>query len=106
MGVIANPAAFLLSGANASGAGGAIDCRASWGGYLHYEASGNSAIFDLQASPDQSRWMTFATYTATATQSGTAQHSAYYPYVRAVAHSVYSAAGGSANVWVFWHPIT
>lgn len=115
MGAITNPANFLLSGVTANGTGSAtgripnanvLDCRAGWGAYLHYECAGNSAIFDVQASYDIARgWQTIATYTATATQTGTANHSAIYPFVRAVARSIYSAAGGSAQLWVFWHPL-
>lgn len=104
--VLSNRATFLLSGVAANSAGPAYDMRAALSvAYLFYVATANSAIFNLEASHDSTGWMVVSTYTATATQSGTAQINGYYPYVRANAVSIFSAAGGSAQLTVHYSPV-
>ncbi len=102
--VMNNPAGPLLS-ATAQVTGNGMDCRAAADfGFLFYHCTGNSAIFDVQASPDGVNWIPFATYTATNGGSATAHVSAFLPYVRAVARSIYSAAGGSARLYAWYQP--
>lgn len=98
-------AGFMCSAVSAEGAGSAIDNRthANFGFWLYW-ASGHSAIMSLQASPTGGTWFTVATVTATATQTGTAQISAFYPMVRTLVSKVYSAAGGSGVVWSHYTP--
>lgn len=102
-----NPAGYLAQAQAAEGTGNrpALDCRATQNyGYLFYKASGHSAIFNIEASHDLTAWMVVATYTATATQTGTAQLAGYFPYMRANLVEVYSAAGGSGVLWAFYAP--
>lgn len=101
-----NPADYLLSAVSAEGAGPtALDCRATMNhAYLFYQAAGHSGIFTLQGSHDNTAWMNIATYTATATQSGTAQIAGFYPYVRATVNELYSAAGGTGTLYVHYSP--
>ncbi len=102
-----NPAAYIASAQAAQGTGNKtpLDCRATMNyGYLWYQASGHSAIFNIEASHDLTAWMVVATYTATATQTGTAQLAGFYPYIRANVVEVYSAAGGSGVLWAFYAP--
>lgn len=107
MPVLNPPDPWLLSAQAANGTGSARDTRhALNAAYLTYFASGNSAIFNLEASHNSTGWMVVATYTATGGNfTGTAQIDGYFPYVRANATSVYSAAGGSAQLWVNYQPI-
>ena len=100
-----NPAGYLLSAVSAEDTGAAMDCRACANyGYLYYQASGQSAIFNVEASHDGDSWMTVATYTATATQEGTAQYAAYYPYVRGNVAELYSGAGKTGVIWAYYAP--
>jgi len=101
VGVYTNPGGVLLSGTTASGAGGALDLRASRNyGYLFYATYSPSAILKLEASHDSTGWLPVLTVTGTPT-SGTAQISAFYPYVRGVFVTGYSTTG-SANM--FYQP--
>ncbi len=62
-----NPAGYIASAQAAQGTGNqtALDCRATRNyGYLFYKASGESAIFNVEASHDLTAWMVIATYTA------------------------------------------
>lgn len=96
---------WLISGVSASAVGRVFDTRlANNYAYLYYSGGGNSAIFDLQASHDATAWMVAGTYTATAGGQGTAQIAAYYPFVRVNARLMYSAAGGSAKLAVYYAP--
>jgi hypothetical protein len=91
MGVISNPSNYLITGAQASGNGSAIDTRAAGMQYIHYATYAASALYTLQASFDLTAWMPVAVYTAT-TATGTATGNQYYPYVRAQINSIFSAA--------------
>ena len=99
---------FLLSGtAGGSGARGEIlDTRAGDSyGYLYYSAAGASAIFTLQASHDRTAWMPVATFTATTgAVGGTANLSAFYPYLAVQLNALYSGAAGTASVVVHYTP--
>lgn len=107
-----DPNTFLVSGISAQVTGAMIDTRAAKNyGYLVYTCSGTgaeSAIFSLQASHNVTGWMTVATYTATATQTGTAQIAGYFPYMRVNISKVYSGTGGADNgkgtLWVHYSP--
>jgi hypothetical protein len=109
-----NPAGFLLSAASAQITGVGRDIRHTRNyGYLVYMGSafggasgGVSARFVIEGSKDNTGWMLDSTYTATATQTGTAQLAKFYPYLRARVLSLYSAGGGSGTgvVWVHYSP--
>lgn len=91
---------FLLSaqGTGVSAFGSPIDLRAARNyGYLEYVSHANSAILILQVSHDLTGWMPFLTVTATTT-TGTAQLSAFLPYVRG-AYSTGWAATASATMF-------
>lgn len=106
MTVLNNPAGFLLSGASGNSTGTGVDCRyvANFA-FLHYtNRGGESAIFDLQAAPEGTYWNTFASFTATNSGTGTAQYSSYYPYVRAIARSVFSGSNHTGILNVYWQP--
>jgi len=93
--VYSNPAGFLLSGTTASGAGVVMDTRKTTNyGYLEYATYSPSAILKLEASHDGTGWLPVITVTGTPT-SGTAQISAYYPYVRGVFVTGYSTTGSA-----------
>lgn len=111
MSVMNNPADFLLSGISIQTAGAPLDTRAMQAfGYLVYYATGSggggggSAIFNLEGSHDTTGWMIDSTYTATATQTGTAQVNKFYPYIRANLTKLYSGAGGTGQLWVHYSP--
>ena len=96
---------WLASAISAESAGTGIDLRnAPPYGYVFYQASGQSANFDLQASHDNAGWITLATVTATATQSGQLNTSAFYPYVRVNVTEVYSGASKTGVLWVNYTP--
>lgn len=105
-----SPIPWLLSGVSAQVAGNALDCRGcSNFGYLYYRCSGAngtgySGIFNLEGSHDGNEWMINSTYTATATQTGTAQVAAYYPYMRVNVTKIYSGAGGTGSLYVHYSP--
>lgn len=101
VGVYTNPGGVLLSGTTASGAGAALDLRSTRNyGYLFFATYSPSAILKLEASHDRTGWLPVLTVTGTPT-SGTAQISAFYPYVRGVFVTGYSTTG-SANM--FYQP--
>lgn len=114
MGVHIDKGAWLLTSASAANVSGtALDCRANANyAFLFYQGTsgnkGESATFNLQASPNGTLWTTVAKYTATATLSATAQIAGYLPYVRAAVVEVWTAtgAGGTATgaVSVFFMP--
>jgi hypothetical protein len=105
MGVLFQDANFLLSGISAEGTGSALDTRnAANYAYMVYMASGHSGIFNLEVSHDKTGWMIASTHTATATQTGTAQIAAFYPYVRANVVELYSAAGGTGILYAHYTP--
>lgn len=101
MGILNNPAGFLLSGVSASGGGRAMDCRNTMNfGYLEYVTYAPSAVLKLQVSHDSTGWMDALTVTGTPT-TGTAQISAYYPYVRGVFSTGYST---TASAVMYYQP--
>jgi hypothetical protein len=107
MAVLTNPGDRpFISAVSAEGPGQLVlDCRASENhAMLFFKASGQSAVFTVQASHDTVSWMPIATYTATATQSATAQYAGYYPYVRGVVDHVYSGAGATGTIWATYAP--
>src|SRR3990167_5963316 len=111
MTVLITKPTFLLSGYSAQGTGSALDIhRFKNYGYLLYMGSaigggsgGVSSIIRLEGSHDGAGWMVDSTYTATATQTGTAQISKFYPYIRGNVLSLYSAGGGSGTGVVWMH---
>lgn len=106
MAVVIGAIGFLAEQVAAQGAGATVmDCRRTQNfGYLLYYASGHSAIFNLEVAHDGTGWLVASTYTATATETGTAQIAGFYPYLRVNVTKVYSAAGGSGNLWVHYTP--
>ena len=98
---------WLFSAKAANGTGSARNTKHTLTvGYLTYWAAGNSAIFNLEASHNSTGWMVHSTYTATGGSfTGTAQITGYFPYVRANAVGIYSAAGGSAQLYVNYQPV-
>ena len=103
------PPGYLASSMITEGAGQTMDCRHALNhGLLTYQASGQSAIFEFQESNIDSGWMTVATYTATATQTGTAQLAGFFPYVRCNVTELYTATAtttATAHLWVHWSPV-
>ena len=110
MSVWSNPAAWLLSGQSASGAGAGIDTRrAANNGMLMLACApvggtGYSGVFDFQVSHDATGWLTHTTLSATATQTAHTQLTGYFPYVRGVARLIYSGAGGTGALYAHWSP--
>lgn len=95
--------ALLVSGAANNASGGTLDARAAGNfAVMAVQCSGNSAIWDLMMSPDNSNFVTALTVTATVGTTGVYQISAYYPFVKFAARLIYSAAGGSATVNSFY----
>lgn len=96
---------WSLVSASGNRTGSAVDCRnAAAYGLLSFFCAGNSAIFDVKTGPNPAVMMSAIAVTATAGASGMLQVSAYWPYVRVDARSIYSAAGGSAQLSVNWSP--
>lgn len=94
---------FLLSGVGTGVAvtGTGRDMRnASNYAYLVYMTHAPSAILALDVSHDNTGWMNFMTVTGTPT-TGTAQISAYLPYVRARVVTGYSTTG---SAYVYYAP--
>lgn len=110
MSVWTNPAAWLLSGQSASGAGAAIDTRRAAANSMLTLAckpeggTGYSGVFDFQVSHDGTGWLTHSTYSSTATQTAQIQLSGYFPYVRGVARLIYSGAGGTGALYAHYAP--
>lgn len=94
---------FLLSGVGTgvgvTGTGRDVHNAANFA-YLEYASWSPSAILVLQASHDNTGWLPVMTVTATPT-SGTAQISAFYPYVRAIYSTGYST---SASAVMYYSP--
>ncbi len=81
--------------------GSGVDYRAAKNyAFVMYQAFSPSAILALDASHDSTGWLNVMIVTALPA-SGTAQISAYYPYVRARVVTGYSTTG-SANL--FYQP--
>lgn len=97
---------FLVRSASANGVtGSALDCLLAPNyGILTYSVGGNSAIWDLMVAADNSIFVTALSVTSTAASSAQLQISAYYPYIKAGARLIYSAAGGSAVVTINYTP--
>ena len=101
--VFSNPGGYLLlnAGTGVAVTGTGVDMRACKNyAYLFYASYSPSAILRMDASHDNTGWLTVMTVTATPS-SGTAQISAFYPYVRASVVTGYSTTG-SANL--FYQP--
>lgn len=97
-------AVYLLDNAASAGSGAAADMRAGANyAFLAYRVPAASAIVQIQAGHDSTAWGNVLTVTATNTY-GTAQISAFYPYVRAVASAVYSGGGNTGFPTVHWTP--
>ena len=106
-----SPGDYLLSGVTTVITGAAMDCRRGTNyGALFYQCSasgggaGGSAVFNLEASWDTTAWMIDSVYTATATQSGSAQVNRFFPYMRGNVVTSYAGAGGTGQLWVVYHP--
>lgn len=114
MGVHIDRGAYLLSAVSANAmTGTAVDGRTCANyGFLFYKGTpgnkGESATFQLEASPNNVDYTVVAIYTASGQLTGTAQIAGYLPYVRAKTISCWTAtgAGGTATgaVTVFWMP--
>ena len=87
---------YLLTGTTVSGAGADVmDCRYTNNfGYLTYVTYSPSAILAFEASHDSTGWLRVLTVTGTPS-SGTAQISAFYPYLRGVFVTGYSTTGSA-----------
>ena len=104
------PPGYIVSGRSAEGVSESFDCTATVDrGRLWWLSSAQSAVFSLEASHDESVWGVVETYTATAQQSGSAQWTGYYPYVRCNVNKLSSATAGGATatavLWVYWSPV-
>jgi len=100
---VREPLYGTLLSASANGTGSGFDNRgAADFGFLAWWVTGNSAVFTIQAAVDNLRYLPVLTVTAAANTTGTAALSAYYPWLRAIAGQMASAAGGSAQLSVYW----
>ena len=101
MGVLSDPAKFLLSGQGTGVSAfstAVIDARAARNyGYLEYASYSPSAVLILQGSKDGTGWMNVQTVTATPT-TGTAQVAGFFPYLRG-AYSTGWSTTASANMY-------
>lgn len=92
--IFSDRSTYLLNSA-ASGSGSGVDMRSTLPyGMIQHVTLGASSLVRVQGSIDATGWLTIETYTATTT-TATAQWSGYYPYLRGVAHLIYS--GGAAG---------
>lgn len=99
--VLDTKAAFLISGQLTSGGYSGKDMRnAANYAYLEYATLSPSAILGLDASKDNTGWMRVMTVTGTTT-TGTAQLSAFYPFVRGVYVTGWST---SASAYMHYTP--
>lgn len=105
MPVMNQPAGYLLSGQMVSGVPGDwIDLRACAPyGYLQYATPAQSAVFTLQVSVDRVDAINALTVSASNT-TGTAQISAFYPFMRAVPNAIYSGGGNTGFPVVHYTP--
>lgn len=101
-------AGYLFTGQSANNmAGSALDLRGAWpAGFFQFGSISASAVITLQASHDMTAWNNVLTVTATTGAggrevTGTAQLSAYFPYVRAQM-TAYSGANNTAAAWAFY----
>ena len=103
------PPGYMFSAQAAVGTSEVFNCTATQPqGRLWWQSSGESAVFNFQASHDGSVWGVVETYTATATQTGTANLTGYYPYVRAVVTWVTTRTAvttATGTLWVYWSPV-
>ena len=103
------PPGYLVSSRTWTGVGESFDCTASQDrGMLWWCASGESAIFNFEASHNESVWGIVLRVTASATQTGTAQLTGYFPYVRANVtwrNIRTEPTTATANLWVYWSPV-
>lgn len=99
---------FMLSGTGAGSGqiGEVLDTRRGDSfGYLYYSAAGASAILTVVASHNRTAWMPITTVTATTgVAGGTANFSAFYPYLAVQINALYSGAAGTAAIQVHYTP--
>lgn len=100
---------YLFSATKAQITSSAQDTRACKDyGFLWYQVSGQSAIFNLEASHDLTAWHIILQRTATATETGSAQIQGYYPFIRGQIAKAYTGTGGAlsatATVWMHYTP--
>lgn len=92
---------YLVNFTTASGASQIIDNRNGANfAFLAYGCFSPSAILKLEASYNGSGWLPVLTVTALPA-SGSAQISAYYPYVRGVVNASYASTG---SAWMYFVP--
>lgn len=100
-GIISPRDGYLITGTTASGAASILDCRDCLNfALLTYASWANSAILKLQASHDSTGWLDVLTVTA-GVGSGTAQISAFYPFVRGVVNASFASTG---SAWMYYSP--
>lgn len=93
--------AYILPPTTASGAGSAFDMRGCLNfAFMVYGSYAPSSILKLQASHDSTGWLDVMTVTGITT-SGSAQISAFFPYVRGVMVTGYSTTGSG---WIYYAP--
>jgi len=103
--ILTDRAAWLFTGITGQGTGSAVDTRACRDyGYLFYaigkagSGTGASAILNFQVGNSETGdWMTQYTWTATATETGTAQFQGYFPFVRMSAGTMWTASGAAGT---------
>ena len=101
---VISPPDYLVSGRTQSGAGSAMDCRAFLNyAFLTYYSNSPSAVIKLEASHDTTGWLPVLTVTAVP-GSGSAQISAFYPYVRGVVESAFGGAGSTGSAFMHYSP--
>lgn len=112
MRVLINRAGWLSSGTGQASAQrpSSIDTRAATTThFLAFAASGESAIFTLQASVHgntaDAGWFPVGVYTATTT-SATAAVTGYYPYLAAQFNAIFSGGAGTGFPQIFLQPGT
>lgn len=97
---------FTAQSAN-NNSGSALDMRGAWpAAFFQFGSISASAVLTIQASHDLTAWNNVLTVTATTgagglATTGTAQISAYYPFVRGQI-TAYSGGGNTATVWAFY----
>lgn len=107
-GIYSDRATYLLNSAG-SGAGSALDTRLSLPyGFLQWCSPAQSAIITLQAAIGPTAggatgWFDVLQVTATST-TGTAQTSAFYPFVRGVVNAIYSGGGTTGAAYLYFAP--
>ena len=106
------PTPYLLSGASAQAVSSLpLDTRGALNyNFLYFKASSvggpsASSVFVLEGSLDAVDWVVDSTYTATATQTGSAVIVSWYPYIRFRTTTIYSGVSGTGAVWVGYAPL-